>query len=208
MSEYGRPLDPKHFKPEETSVMLAVDVSGSMSRKPLEDAKAAMCSFVNQMDMKATQVGVIAVSDSSAVVQPLSSDAKKVGSAIDLIGCGQTGYGNAAHPFDDIIASLGRKEGRRFAIILADGEWSYQDSAVTAAKKCHAQNIEIAAIGFGSADEKFLRDSSSSDANALLVSQSELTTTFGKIAQSMGSGGGTKGADRETMNTNTWEESV
>ncbi|AEF80728.1 Hsp70 family protein [Leadbettera azotonutricia] len=209
MSKYGRPLDPEEFKAkEETFVMLAVDVSGSMSGAPLKDAQDAMCSFVSQMDMSATQVGVVAVSDNSEVVQHLTSDAKKCSAAIRHISCGQTGYGNSAHPFTEIRNELSGRRGRRFAIILADGVWDAQDKAITAAKKCHSENIEVAAIGFGAADECFLQNISSSNANALFVSQSELTRTFGKIAQSMGNSTGAKGRDKDTLNTDTWEESI
>ena len=46
--------------------------------------------------------------------------------------------------------------------------------------------IDITGIGFGSADEKFLRDISSGDIDSMLVEQSELTQSFGKIAQEIG----------------------
>jgi molecular chaperone DnaK len=206
MSKYGRPPEQELFKAGATSVCLAVDVSGSMSGAPLQDAQDAMCSFVEQMDMSVTRVGIIAVSDRSKVVLPLSSDAKRCCKAVKGITCGETGYGNGAHPFKEIMRELEGTDGRRFAIVLADGVWSDQDRAIEAAKACHAANIEIAAIGFGGADEIFLRAISSSDANALKVSQSELAGTFGKIAQSMGSpGGGKSGKEKNEARAETWE---
>ena len=103
------------------------------------------------------------------------------------IKCGQTGYGNAAHPFKEIQSMLGNQDGRRFAIVLADGVWCNQKKAVNCAKECNKSGIETAGIGFGDADEKFLRDISSSDANAVFVQESgELGFAFGTIAQSLG----------------------
>ena len=206
MSKYGLPIDPNDFlKPEPLSVVLAVDVSGSMSEMPLDDAKNAMCNFVRQMDFSFTRVGVIAVSDSSSIVSNLSDDENTCIVAINSITCGQTGYGNSAHPFDTIKSMLKNEVGRRFAIILADGVWSYQPAAVSAAKLCNSAEIETAAIGFGSADHAFLRDISSKDANALMVSQSELTHAFGTIAQSLGGCGSKTRSDNVIEDSETWD---
>jgi molecular chaperone DnaK len=208
MSKFGRPIEAEIFVPETLSVFLAVDVSGSMSGAPLSDAQNAMCNFVDSMDISFAEIGIIAVSDRAELVHGLTDNAEKCKKAIRGISCGQTGYGNDAHPFKLIRKELGNCKGRRFATILADGVWSAQDEAVRAAKECHEENIEIAAIGFGSADEGFLRNISSSDANALKVSQSELTKTFGSIAQSIGSagGGGSNTRDKGSSGTETWEE--
>jgi molecular chaperone DnaK len=168
------------------TVYLAVDVSGSMSGQPLEDAQNAMCNFVDNMNMSCTQIGIIAVSDRTDIVLRPCSDANRCTNAIRSITCGQTGYGNEAHPFDEIYSELENVDGSRYAIILADGEWSYQERAIDAAKRCHGVGIDIAAIGFGSANTEFLKAISSKEANAIKVNQSELSQTFGKIAQDIG----------------------
>jgi len=204
MSKYALPIDQKElYKQQPLFVVMAVDVSGSMSDRPLSDAQDAMCKFVHDLDFSYTQAGIVAVSDSSAIVCNLSNDEKKCINAIRSIKCGQTGFGNDAHPFDTIKTMLKGKEGRLFAIILADGVWSNQYKAVSAAKQCNSLNIETAAIGFGGADQKFLKDISSEDANALFVSQSELSSAFGTIAQSLSS---ESKADLVcASDTDTWE---
>jgi molecular chaperone DnaK len=212
MSKYGRSVETE--APEPLSILLAVDVSGSMGwapddgTLPLDDAKAAMCSFVDNIDFSSAEVGIIAVSDRAETVQPLTNNVQECKKAIQGIQCGQTGGGNLSHPFKLIRDEFENREGRCFAIILADGVWSNQPNAVSSAKRCHELGIETAAIGFGSADKQFLRDISSTDANAFMVSQSELTKTFGTIAQSMGSGGGNKGRDRGSSGVETWEEEI
>jgi molecular chaperone DnaK len=207
MSKYALPIDRGRFvRPVPLNVVMAIDVSGSMAGTPLSDAQNAMCSFVDKMDMSYTQVGVVAVSDRSESLIQLTSDNDACIATIRAITCGQTGCGNATHPFSTIEKMLQGKDGRLFAIILADGLWSDQDSAVKSARHCNSQGIETVAIGFGSADYKFLKDISSEDANAFLVSQSELMNAFGTIAQSLGGSITCSDFDGITIDVKTWSD--
>lgn len=210
MSKYGQPIDPDEMKPvaEPLSVVMAVDVSGSMSGEPIKDALDAMCHFVDNFEEYPgdVQIGAIAVSDTSQIVQSLTSNLSKCKSSIRSITSCMTGVCNDGHPFDDIKSMLSREKGKKIAIVLADGMWSYQDRAVSAAQSCHRAGIDITGIGFGSADQKFLRDISSGDVQAMLVDQSELTQSFGKIAQEIG-GGGTaskRGRTGSETSVTTW----
>lgn len=206
MSKYGQPIDTEQSKPITINVVMAIDVSGSMSGAPMDDAKRAMCGFVNNLDSDNTNFGVIAVSDRSEIVCNLTNDAEECIRKINSIQCGQTGYGNAGHPFETIKQMLSQEDGRLFAIVLADGVWSDQQAAVEAAHRCNEENIETAAIGFGSADERFLQDISSEDANAMFVSQSELSQAFGNIAQSLGNQNGGDNASVPAINIDTWDD--
>jgi molecular chaperone DnaK len=209
MSMYGRPIDPDMLKStaEDLTVMMAVDVSGSMSGQPLLDAKAAMKHFVDELEDYPgdVRIGAIAVSDRSLIVQKPTDDMRRVKNAIDSITECMTGICNDAHPFDDIRQTLAYTEGRSLGIVLADGMWSHQDLAVSAAQACHRQDIEIVGIGFGSADKEFLRRISNGDIESMLVSQSELSSSFGKIAQEIGGGAKSSGGRTgESKATATW----
>ena len=209
MSKYGQPIDPDEMKPvaEPLSVVMAVDVSGSMSGEPIKDALDAMCHFVDNFEDYPgdVQIGAIAVSDTSKIVQSLTSNLNKCKSSIRSITSCMTGVCNDGHPFDDIKSMLSREKGKKIGIILADGMWSYQDQAVSAAHSCHRLGIDITGIGFGSADQKFLKDISSGDVQAMLVDQSELTQSFGKIAQEIGGGTNTKrGRTSGETSVTTW----
>ena len=207
MSIYGQPIDTNRMEPVALNVVMAIDVSGSMGGTPIEDAKRAMRNFVNELDSNNTYFGVIAVSDRSEIVCNLTNDGDECIRKINSINCGQTGYGNATHPFETIMQMLSQEDGRLFAVILADGVWSYQEAAVAAAHKCNTEGIETAAIGFGGADEAFLKDISSEDANAMFVSQSELSQAFGSIAQSLGKQGDSDGHSMYvSMNVETWSD--
>ncbi|MEY8428465.1 Hsp70 family protein [Lachnospiraceae bacterium 46-15] len=209
MSKFGMPIDPQEMKPtaDVLSVVMAVDVSGSMSGKPIDDARNAMCHFVDNFEDYPgdVEIGVIAVSDTSKVVQPLTSNLNKCKTSIRSITECMTGVCNAGHPFNDIQSMLGRVRGKRLGIVLADGMWDNQSLAVSEARKCHRMDIDITGIGFGSADEKFLCDISSGDIDSMLVDQSELTQSFGKIAQEIGGGNtGKRGRTGTETSVATW----
>lgn len=209
MSKYGRPIDPEEFHfAEPVSVVMAVDVSGSMNGTPLFDAKKAMIHFVDQFEDYPAEVhiGVIAVSDRSLPVCHLTSNFKKCRDKIHSIEECMTGVCNAAHPFDDIKSMLKHEQGKRIGIVLADGVWENQPRAVKAAKVCHGEEIDIIGIGFGSADKKFLKDISSGSIESMLTTQSELTKSFGKIAQEIGSGASSRrGKAGGEQRTQTWK---
>lgn len=210
MSKFGLPINPEEMRPaaESISVVMAVDVSGSMSGKPIEDARNAMCHFVDNFEdyLGDVEIGVIAVSDRSQIVQSLTSDFSKCKASIRSITECMTGICNAGHPFNDFKSMLGHVKGKRIGIVLADGVWDNQSIAVNEARKCHQMGIDITGIGFGCADKEFLRDISSGDIDSMLVDQSELTQSFGKIAQEIGGGSNTGKRGRAGAETpvETW----
>ena len=210
MSKYGLPYEKQEFKIEPLSVVLAVDVSGSMyanDRAPLRDAQRAMRDFVDKiLDDVNARVAIVAVADSAEVVCGLTNDDQRCHRAIETVDAIDVGGANAGHPFDAIKNMLQHEAGNRYAIVLADGMWQCQSAAIAASESCNAVGIETAAIGFGSADHAFLRSISSDDANALLVSQSELSQAFGSIAQSLGGAGGPQGQSGGATDVATWDD--
>ena len=196
-------------KPETMRIMMAVDVSGSMIGEPMEEAINAMCHFIDEFrdyegDVK---IGIIAVSDKTAVVQDLTSDLNACKRAVQSIECCMTGLCNEADPFDEILNRLTLAKGKRVGIVLADGVWAHQIVAMERAKRCHAVGIDIVGMGFGEADEDFLRVISSGDISSMKVELSELKVSFGKIAQELGgsSRGLKKRSGMEHKTAQTWE---
>lgn len=162
------------------TVYLVIDVSGSMAGAPLAEAKKAARSFLQQLDLGHSSVGVVALSDRVAVRLSASQNAKEISKAIEEL---QAGGGNLAEPFADLLRLLHQQDGPRFVITLADGVWSHQQVAVRNAQACHQAGIQTIAIGFGGADRAFLRQIASSDEAALMTSQSGLVSAFTGIAQ-------------------------
>jgi molecular chaperone DnaK len=175
---------PKEVSIAHKAVYLSVDLSGSMTGAPLAEAKQAMHEFVRSSDLSHTSIGLISFADSVRMDQPATQDGKKLSRAIDALAVG-LGGGNSAHPFGHALEQLKTIDGSRYFVVLTDGAWSCQSSAIQQAKVCHQAGIEIIAIGFGSADEKFLREIATSDQSALLIKTGDLTSTFGNIAQEL-----------------------
>lgn len=168
------------------TIVLAIDVSGSMSGNPITNAKDAMIDFTKKFADLDVSFGVLLVSDRCRWAIHPSNDLSAVQAAIQGVRVGETGYGNEAHPFHDILYELKNDDAPRYAIVLADGMWNDQQSAIVAARECHRQAIDIIGMGFGSADETFMRSISSTD--AVMTTDSQLGASFGKIAQSLGAG--------------------
>lgn len=177
-------------KPQSVAVFLTVDLSGSMSGKPLREAQKAMKSFVDQMDPEIVTVGLIPFSDRVKCVQRPTKDYRKVKSLIDRLSIGEEyGYGNDAHPFKLGLSELDRaKADIRYIIVLTDGMWSCTRDAIKCAQACHADGIEVMALGFGRADHAFLKKIASTDEFASLTDLAELSSSFSKIAQAIGDG--------------------
>ena len=175
---------------EHMTVYLAFDLSGSMSGQPLAEAQKAARAFVSQCDLTNTSIGLISFSDRVHVDTAACQNAKKIARAIDGLTIGRTGHGNATDPFEEIHRRMRKVAELRYAIVLADGVWSDQSLAVRRAKKCHETGMEVIAIGFGGADEAFLRQVSSSDEHSFFTDLSSLTETFSTIAQELTEGTG------------------
>jgi molecular chaperone DnaK (HSP70) len=175
------------------TIYLAFDLSGSMSGEPLVEAKRAAASFVSQCDLTTTSVGMIGFSDRVHVDQKATRNVRAITRSIEGLTACQTGVGNAADPFEEILGLLRRAKGRRYAIVLADGVWSNQERAVERAGRCHVEEIEVIAIGFGTADQGFLNRIASSTEQALFTDMHRLTDAFTTIARELTEQGGGAG---------------
>jgi molecular chaperone DnaK (HSP70) len=177
---------PKEMAPakrEITTIYAAVDLSGSMAGGPLKDASAAVSGFIDNADLSTMPIGLISFADSVKVNQEATQNANKLMKGVWEWQIGSVGIGNEAQPFDEIRRELAGIKGRRFAIVLTDGMWADQKAAERAAQKCHDAGIEIIALGFGSADEKFLKRIATADQAALFSSSADLADAFEQIAQ-------------------------
>ena len=196
MSRYyeGISAPPAKAKAEPLRIMMAVDVSGSMTGRPMEEAKKAMCRFIDEFSCYPgdVKIGAMAVSDRTQVVCELTNDLTACREKVGEIEVCMTGLCNEADPFDEILNRLAVARGKKVGVVLADGVWSYRDKAITRAKRCAAMGINIIGMGFGEADEEFLKAISSGEIGAIKVELDELTPTFGKIAQELGGGRGGK----------------
>lgn len=181
----SRFLKPPEEKAEVVHVTayLAFDLSGSMSGEPLEEAKKAARGFLKNTDLAHCSLGIIAFADSVKVKLEACQNGREIERAINSLTIGEVGGGNDAHPFDTVLSVLDRADEPKFVITLADGVWSCQPEAIRSARACCAKGIQSIAIGFGGADEKFLKAIACSDEASFFTSLGGLVETFTNIAQ-------------------------
>lgn len=171
-------------------VMLAIDLSGSMSGEPTRKAMQAMDNFVKQMDREYTRIGIIAFADRTRVILQPTDDFGVVHRKISGLASVDVGIGNDAEPFTSAYrvmqeGLLKRVSDINYIVVLTDGLWSDPSTAITAAKSCHKKGIEVMALGFGSADHAFLKKIASTDEFASVTDLSDLGGSFSKIAQAI-----------------------
>jgi molecular chaperone DnaK len=190
----GRPTDEQTG--DHLTCYLAFDLSGSMTGGPLIEAQSAAEAFVRGCDLTTTSIGLISFSDRARIDQNATQNINEITRAIRQLTIGVTGYGNATDPFTHLYEQLLDAPGLRYGVVLADGVWAHQPTAIKRAQRCHEAGIEIIAIGFGGADRTFLERIASSSEQSFFTDLSHLTETFTTIAQELtgAAGEGTLGS--------------
>ncbi len=168
---------------EPVTIYLAFDLSGSMSGAPLIAAQKAARTFLSQLDLTTTAVGIVSFSDRVDISLAATHNAADVERAIKRLTVGSTGLGNDTDPFAELRQLLSGTPGKRLGVVLADGVWYNQATAERRARECHKDGVEIIAVGFGSADRLFLQKIASSTEQAMFTSVGELSSVFGTIAR-------------------------
>ena len=178
------------------NVIIAIDLSGSMSGRPMNMARNAAMEFVSKIDLNIHCVGIMGFADRSKMFSNLTHEIFSIESAINKLDCNasRVGYGNDNNPLGDAIDIFKYKEdSKNILIVLTDGVWSSQKQAIKSSDYCREVGYEVVAIGFGSADKKFLERISTNSENALMTNLDNLVDSFGSIAQEISQSGGASG---------------
>jgi molecular chaperone DnaK len=176
----GRPSE--QIVREPMTVYLVIDRSWSMAGRPLREAKRAAEQFVRQCDLSSTAIGLISFCFLVRVEQEATKDAQHIYQAINRLHPGSGTAGSSLNLAYDVLKKV---PGRRYAIVLTDGQWQHQGGAVRKARQCHEAGIQIVAIGFGAADPRFLNKIASSSAQSFFTDVGRLTETFSTIAREL-----------------------
>jgi Mg-chelatase subunit ChlD len=131
-------------------IMLSIDRSGSMLGGKLDAAKAAAQTFLDAVDFGKAQVGLVAFSHESELLQPLTADVTAVRSAVDRLAA--VGGTDIAGGLDLARAELNgprrRPEAGQTIVLLTDGN-SDPRSATIAAVEAKLAGGRIFVIGLG-----------------------------------------------------------
>lgn len=179
------------------TVYMAIDLSYSMEGSGLRTAQAAARSFLKELDMSKSSVGLVEFADRTRIVCDACQNVRTleghIAAMTEHLESGAVGFANDATPLAKIQPAFQGVDGSKFIIVLTDGIWVHQDRAIQEAQACHRDGIEIIAVGTDFADEAFLKRLASSDSNALYAQQGQVVSTFNTIARELTeTGGGAK----------------
>ena len=185
---YKKPTDndpPRPVLKPQGAVVLAIDTSGSMTyRNAIESAKrAAIEDFVEKIPKEFT-VGVVTFDNHARVVCQGETSRRRIRNAIQAIHI-DGNPGTAANPFDYAESILSCEQGKKYVVVLSDGQWfeRCQPTVLNGASRIKRQGVTVFAIGFGEADDMFLRNLASSSANAIRTDMTRLGQAYSTIAR-------------------------
>jgi Ca-activated chloride channel family protein len=174
----GRPAVVLSVPTNQTTIMLAMDVSGSMCSTDieptrLEAAEDAAVAFVTGQKAE-TQIGIVAFSGFAAVIQPPTTDQNALVGAIRSLTTGRrTAVGSGILTAIDAIAEVDPNIARSvqpgrpgaapppvpagtyapdIIVLLTDGASNAGPDPVDAAQQAVDRGLRVYTIGFGSAD--------------------------------------------------------
>ena len=131
------------------ALAIVVDTSGSMSGRPLVDAKAAMATMITALGPN-DQVAVLSFNATVRVVQPLTSDKTRALAAVGSITAG----GDTAI-YDAVVGAAQALDGadptvRRAIVLLTDGlDTASRNTTASAVARLAAAGLPLYAVGLG-----------------------------------------------------------
>ncbi|HEX2053620.1 MAG TPA: VWA domain-containing protein [Actinomycetota bacterium] len=161
----ARPVATIRVPREQASIMLVMDVSGSMAATDLEPnrivaAKEAANEFLEALPGP-MRVGLVSFSDYASLVTPLTTDKEVVGEALDgLRAQGGTAMGDGLSVALDQIetARAGGQQVPASILVLSDGETNRGVAPSDVAERARAASVPVYSIGIGTEEGVIGRD--------------------------------------------------
>jgi len=185
------PEKPKAVIRIKKNIIIALDVSGSMCGSPMEKAGDSILKFVNIL--KGSDFTLLAFSDKNNVVVSRSK-LENPEKYVRMLKGTDCGICNMANPLD-LVKKYIEPGYENIVLILTDGVWCNKacSDAISDSKEMRKKEIKIIAIGFGSADEVFLRKISTSTEDGISTNINDLENTMFKIATQISTSNSLKG---------------
>nr|WP_072537014.1 Hsp70 family protein [Anaerococcus mediterraneensis] len=172
-------------------IVLAIDLSGSMYGNPLNTAMEAMKKFAYNFNLEFTSIGIVGFAERSELIQKPSHDYNQIVDSINSLYHIDLGAGTTSQPFTKARESLikkGNRTNKKYIVVLTDGDWYGDIDPIGESRKCIQAGIDIAALGFGAANYKFLRKISNLDDLSGMTKLDQLSGSLSKIAQAIDKG--------------------
>jgi VWFA-related protein len=140
------------------SVLLLVDVSGSMAGDPMNQARAAIQTFIDELDSQ-DQVAVMSFASRVQLLQDFTTDRNALAGAVgSLTPVGETAL------YDGVIQAAqhmaGAPAGRKLIVLLSDGLATVgTNNRALSIQTTQASNVGVVAVGLGSGiDRNYLAE--------------------------------------------------
>jgi VWFA-related protein len=140
------------------SVLLLVDVSGSMAGEPMNQSRAAIQLFIDSLDPQ-DQVAVMSFANNVQMLQDFTTDRGALANAVGrLVPVGETAL------YDGVIQAAEHMafapSGRKLIVLLSDGSATIGVNKRSASiQATQAAQVSVVAFGLGSGiDRKYLAD--------------------------------------------------
>ena len=168
-----------------TDFIIALDVSGSMSGKRIEQAKNACIKLINEtLDLNTHRLGLITFGDNISCLCELTHDKKLLLAAVEEIYVFGGTFMNRA--IDMANEKLSDSQNDKAIILITDGAPNNRTSARNSADEAKSNGISIAAIGVQYADKDFLDEiASNPDLSFMVNDVAKLADTFGQAVQNL-----------------------
>ncbi len=174
----SRPVSIVSVPSNQTTIILSLDVSGSMCQTDIEPsrlkaAEAAMLSFIERQGGN-TQIGLVAFSGFAAIIQPPTSDPEALQTAIESLMTGRrTAIGSGLLKALDAIAEVDPNVAPstseystqpepepvprgayvpNIIVLLTDGVSNAGPDPIEAAQQAVTRGVRVYTIGFGTAN--------------------------------------------------------
>lgn len=155
---FAKPVADVRVPREQATIMLALDVSGSMEAEDvapnrLEAAKQGASAFLDQLPER-FNVGLVAFSGTASVVVAPTTDRQDVRNGIDGLTIGpRTAIGEGVFSSLSAITSFGAQYGDRTPpariVLLSDGSNTAGRSPEEAAERAAAVGVPVSTIAYG-----------------------------------------------------------
>lgn len=165
------------------SVILAIDISGSMSKEKLTQARVGTLSFYENAVSKGYDVGLIAFESDSRVLFDVGQIRSKEQLRLEMDALASKGSTNMTSAISLVHERLRSVTGIRAMVLATDGEPDKPSEAIRAADRAKEDGISIICIGTHDADHSFLQRIVSADDLAVMVDDSRLGAGMADAAE-------------------------
>ena len=180
-------IEKTNYGRQPASIVLLVDVSGSMYGAPIEQARAAVRDFIAQVEPD-DRIALMSFSTGVTLLQDFTSDR----SLLDAAAGGLTAFGDTAL-FDAVNVGIQQSntapDGGKLLVLLSDGvateNTGIRDASLQAAEEA---GTAIVAVGLGpSVDVDYLRELTSRTGGRYVpaASATQLRATYADIASNV-----------------------